>query len=491
MTLEHVSLRRGGRWILRDLSLRLRCRDRYALIGANGAGKTQLLKLLAGDVWPTPNGREVRSYRVGGRALDLVDAKRRIAYIGAERQDQYTRYGWNLRVRDLLITGLHGTDLLLAAATPAATLRATRMLRACGLERLAARRFASLSYGQKRLALLARTLVNEPDWLLLDEFYNGLDAHHRRRIDRVLDAARRRGQAWIASAHRAADLPAGTNKILRICAGRLGAQAPSMRAAAARLARAADETKPPARPAGACRRRRSGAAGAAKVLVRVSGADLFVDYRRVLRDLHWELRQGEHCAVLGANGSGKTSFLKLLYGDLQPAHGGCIERAGVAPGTAIWDWKRRVGYVSAELQADYDADVSVAQLLVSGRHASIGLAQAPTAAERAAAGRWLEFFGLTAAARRAARELSYGELRRALIARALIHDPEILLLDEPLTGLDPKQRAALKRQLRELMAGRATLVVAVLHAQDLPDGISRALHLHNRRARPLYLRSAT
>jgi molybdate transport system ATP-binding protein len=207
-----------------------------------------------------------------------------------------------------------------------------------------------------------------------------------------------------------------------------------------------------------------------------------VEYRAVLKQVNWQLRRGRHWAVFGANGAGKSSFLKLLYGDLAPALGGRIERAGCPPGTHISEWKRRVGLVSPELQTTYLVDVSVLELIASGRHSSIGLVDSMTRAEERSAHKWLEFFELTSFAQRRPRELSYGQLRRALIARAMAADAEILLLDEPLTGLDPAQRAAMKRLLQRLMQRHVTVVAAVHHAEDLPQGVAHALHLHNRRA---------
>jgi len=500
ISLHAVGVQRGRKWVLRDLTLDVRPGERWALLGANGAGKTQLLKLLAADVWPTPTAAGRRTYHLGRREVDVIEAKSRISYLGAEMQDKYARYGWDLTVFDLIATGLHRTDLLLSPATPSERRTIEAMLRTCGLKRLAARRISSLSYGQKRLALLVRALCNDPDWLLLDELYNGLDASYRRRIDRVLRAVRARGGSWIVAAHRGCDVPRGTRGVIELAAGRVVAMAPLRREAASRLRAAAGEGAAVEAAGGVHARRaaretapaaRAGRAGsrAPPPLVKISAADLYVDYKAVLRGVSWELRDGEHWAVFGANGAGKSSFLKLLYGDLSPALGGVIERRGFPPGTPIADWKRRVGFVSTELQTDYAVNVSVRDLVASGPRASIGLAEPPNAMEARVAARWLKFFDLSGVAERRPRELSYGQLRRALLARALAAEPHVLLLDEPLTGLDPAQRAFMKRLLERLMR-RVTLVMAVHHAEDLPRGVTRALHLEAGRAHAAQVHSA-
>jgi molybdate transport system ATP-binding protein len=479
VSLLAVSVRRGREWALRDVTLELAPGGRWALLGENGSGKTQLLKLLAGEVWPTPTGPEARVYRVGGRETDLIEAKSRIAYLGGELQDKYARYGWDLKVRDLVATGLHRTDLLLRPVSAAERRRVGATLASCGLARLAQRKFSTLSYGQKRLALLARALGQAPDWLLLDELYNGLDADYRARIDRALDRARARGCSWIVAAHRAADVPKGTRGIIELSAGRLRSIRVLRRAELASLDRAAGESEPFGRGKSVVFAR--GRSPRAPWL-RLRRVNLYVGYRPVLRDLSWDVSEGEHWAIFGMNGAGKSSLLKLVYGDLAPAHGGRIERRGVARGTPIAAWKRLIGYVSPELQADYAVNVTLRDLVASGRHASTGLVDAPSAEDRRVAEHWLRFFELASAASRQPRELSYGQLRRALIARALAGRARILLLDEPLTGLDPRQRALVKRLLERLMRARVTMIIAGHHPEDLPRGMTHGLRLHRGRA---------
>lgn len=491
ISLHAAGVRRGKHWALQPLDLELSAGQRWALVGGNGAGKTHLLKLLSTDLWPTPTGEERRSFRLGRTRIDEPQAKTLVAYLGPESQDKYTRLDWNFPVRDILIAGVQGTDIVLERADRAVRARVRALLRECALAHLASRRFLTLSYGQKRLVLLARTLARRPHWLLLDEPYNGLDERTRQRFDAILARARRRGQAWVVSAHRDEDIPAGTQRLVRLEDGRLlrrgiwrGGTIPRRRgsrtsATSHRVLREAG-----AEP-GVLR-----AAGGGSTLISLRSASLYVDYHRVLEHVDWDLRRGEHWAVSGANGAGKSSFLRLLYGDLAPAHGGTILRAGFAAGTPIEEWKCCVGFVSPELQSDYAVDVSVRDLVISGRYASVGLNDAPDEQDVRAAQRWIAYFDLGALTSRRPRELSYGQLRRALLARALAAAPRLLLLDEPLTGLDAPQRAAMRSMLSNLMERGITLVMAVHHAEDLPTGITHVLHLHKRRAHARMLKPA-
>ena len=486
--LERASLALGGRRVLRTLDLDIPPGARVLLLGANGAGKTQLLKLLAGERWPTPRGgraaagHSARGYRdARGGDCPLPELVSRIALIGGERQDKYLRYEWDFAVQRLVGTGCHGSDRPLSPLTRAEAGRVRGALRRLGLWRLRRRRFLSLSYGERRLVLLARALAGRPRLLLLDEPYNGLDRRCRALLDRELRRLARTHLTIVLAAHRGADAPRSFARALVLERGRLVYDGARLAVPGAWLA----EARPvPARPVQTTRLAVAArpATRTAAPLVELRNVDLYRDYRPVLRGLSWRLVPGEHWAVLGANGSGKSTLLRCLYGDLPAALGGELKRRGHARGTPLSEWRQRLGFVSPELQADYFERLPLLELVASGRRASIGLAWPASARERAQARAALRRAGLKVDPRRDARDLSYGQRRLALAARALVRRPEALLLDEPLTGLDAPTRARMLRLLDRLAGEGVQLVVAAHHAADLPAAINRVLRLRAGRA---------
>jgi len=467
--LQNCSLVFDGRAVLDDVSFTLRAGERWALVGANGSGKTLLLKLLRGDVWPTPTGRERREYFFDGAPSEHAgDAKEHIAYVGPERQDKYVRYDWNHDVARVVITGLFDEDIPLSQPSGAERKRVARLLKRFGLWSLRRRRFLTLSYGQRRRVLVARAFAAAPQVLLLDEVFNGLDRASAKILHAALQRTRGIGSTWIVTTHRATDIPRNTTHGARMKLGRIDASHQPV--SNAKFAAIGVHRRGP--PSALSLQPKSAAP-----LIALRDVDLYRDYRLVLRDVNWIIRHDEHWAITGRNGSGKSTLLKLLYGDLHPKLGGVIEREGVPFGTPIMEWKRRVGFVSPELQADYFLARDIEEVVISGRYASIGLNQAATAADRRAAQRWMKFFGIDALAHRKPRAVSYGQMRLALLARSMSLDPELLLLDEPVTGLDSDMRALLLGQLERVAASGVQLVVAVHNRADLPRTVNRVLEI--------------
>jgi len=481
--LQHVSLTRAGRRVLEDITWRVRPGQRWVLAGPNGSGKTQLLKLLAGIVWPTPRPRTLRRYRWRGETSDSPSLiKDEIAYLGAERQDKYERYGWNMTAERIVGTGIHRSDIPLDTLTAAHRRRIRGVLARLGVSALAGRPLLSLSYGERRVVLLARALLSQPKLLLLDEVMNGLDEKNRRRVGRWL-ARQKSRLPWVFATHRLEEVPMSATHALVLARGRI--------AYCGRIEGAPFPRRPvplaqhsPARSRG-----RSG-----RVLVELTRASVYLGERRVLREISLAVRQGEVWVVHGRNGSGKTTLLRTLYGDHGVATGGSVVRAGVGPGVPLERFRRRVGLVAPHLQADYPRDLTVARVVQSGRHASIGLNAPPSAADARAARRALARFDLRGFERRPLRELSYGQSRRVLFARACVNLPRLLLLDEPFAGIDAATREALMEQVLALHARGTAIVVSAHTIGDWRALASHELELARGRSRycgPLRTRRVT
>lgn len=467
----HCDVVLGDRKVLDDVSFTLRPGERWALVGANGAGKTLFLKLLRGDVWPTPTDRGSRTYRhEGERQQQPPPAGERWPYIGPERQDRYERYDWNFKVREVVTTGLFDEDHPLTTPTRAQRARVTRLLRRFGLAGLERRRLLSLSYGQRRLVMIARAFAREPPLLLLDEVFNGLDRSTRARLMRALERPGRTA-TWVLSAHRAADLPRSVTHLVRLESGTIIERR--------RLHRRDIQSpeRPGHRNGGAVTRNLPPRPIQPRCGFRIACADVYRDYRRVLQQVDWSVEPGQHWGVVGANGAGKSTLLRLIYGDLHPALGGYIERWPHVPGTPLEAWKRRTGFVSPELQAEHAHAGSIEDVVVSGLRASVGLDARPTRRERQRARHWLDYFGIATLASRTVREVSYGQLRLALLARAMVSAPGLLLLDEPCTGLDSLLRTRVLDLVEQLAQSGVQIIMAAHRRDDLVPSIAHLLEI--------------
>jgi molybdate transport system ATP-binding protein len=512
--LHHCSLILDDQPILDDVSFELRAGERWALIGANGSGKTMLLKMIRGDMWPTPTGNERRIYRLDGTTAAPAGSKQRIAYLGSERQDKYVRYDWDLTVRQVVTTGLFDEDIPLTTPSAAQRAKVDRMMKRFGVWGIRSRQFLTLSYGQRRLTLVARAFVSSAKVLLLDEVFNGLDIKAKDKLRKALEQPRE-VHAWIITSHRPHELPGNVTNVARVEKGRLviGDGAVSRHDPSHSVRPEPVHAGFPLviegllKPGGTLRQtqgeRKKNRAGSAPTapfalskveaigkasryatrrsanawLVKISNTDLYRDYRPVIRNLNWTIERGENWAVLGANGSGKSTVLSLIYGDLHPALGGTVQRRGLTHGTHIATWKHRVGWVSPELQADHYLATSLEEIVITGRYSSVGLNDAPTAADRRAATRWLRFFGIEHLRDRGPRQVSYGQMRLALIARAMVNQPELLLLDEPCTGLDGDVRKHVLDVLQRIAESGTQLIMAVHDETDIVPAIENALRI--------------
>src|ERR671933_2921600 len=188
-------------------------------------------------------------------------------------------------------------------------------------------------------------------------------------------------------------------------------------------------------------------------LVTFDRATLGYGHRVILSDLNFEIPEGDFLGLVGPNGAGKTTILRAILGTLKPL-GGRVTRA---PGL-------RFGYVPQLDQVDYGFPLKVVDVVMMGRYDRIGLGRRPTAKDRDLACAALEHVGILDLADRPLNALSGGQKQRTLIARALVGEPNVLILDEPTNGMDLVATAQILSLIRELHEKDALTVLMVSHA---------------------------
>jgi molybdate transport system ATP-binding protein len=461
VALERVDVTLAGARVLADVSLIVHPGEGVGIVGANGSGKSTLLRVLRGEQWPDPAGPGRRLFALDGDAPhpSPIGARARIGLVSPEAQDAYARHGWDLPVEAAIRAGFFDALWPEAPATAAQSARIREVAGLLGIAPLLGRSVLALSRGEARRVLLARALAPGPALLLLDEVCDGLDRAAR---DVVLaDVARviRTGTAVVMVTHRREELVPGIGAVLRMERGMLAPHSS-----------VEDEDDREDEERHEHEHQHDREHGALAFLVESVTVD--VAGRPVLCDVTWSLPRGESCAIVGPNGAGKSTLLRLLAAEEHPRRGQ-VRRLDLAADASLWDVRRRIALLSPELQARHALPATAAEIVLSGFEGTVGLAVAPTAAERGAAAAALEKVGCTALASRAADTLSYGELRKVLLARALAPDPEVLLLYEPGAGLDPAARAWMRGALDALVRDGRTIVLVTHHDDEIPPAIRR------------------
>ncbi|MBR3289753.1 MAG: ABC transporter ATP-binding protein, partial [Clostridia bacterium] len=191
------------------------------------------------------------------------------------------------------------------------------------------------------------------------------------------------------------------------------------------------------------------------MLLRCEHLSLGYDGREIVRDLTFEVRAGDYLCIVGENGSGKSTLMKTLLG-LQPPMSGEIV---TADGFDL----RRIGYLPQQTEVQRDFPASVWEIVLSGFGGRQGLRPFYTKTEKQLARENIDKMGLSALAKRCYRDLSGGQQQRVLLARALCATQTMLLLDEPVSGLDPKVTADMYRLIDDLNHRDGITVMMISH----------------------------
>lgn len=327
--------------------------------------------------------------------------------------------------------------------------RSENMIEQLGLDALRDSGFRVLSTGERRRVMIGRALLVEPALLLGQDVFDGVDQVSRKRLVELLEEARQRcgilisGEVGDVEIDRIVDL-GGDDGFVR---GRLP-----------------DE------------RKRENYKGQVTLSLR----DVTVTHggRKIIDGLSWEVRQGETWQVSGPNGCGKSTLVGLVTGDHPQCFSNEVEVFGMrrGGGESIWDVKRRIGLVSPSLQQNYRVAATVLEVVVSGLFDSVGVYKDASTDDIERALAWLDYFGLREKRNAPLSSLDHGARRLVLIARALVKDPQLLILDEPCQALSESVAAGVFETIERLISEGRFQVILINHDLRPLAGVTHELN---------------
>lgn len=175
-----------------------------------------------------------------------------------------------------------------------------------------------------------------------------------------------------------------------------------------------------------------------EVIIKFDGVSVAYEDRKIINNISWTISKGEFWQLVGPNGSGKSTLLSMITGDNQKAYGQNIYLFGKKKGSgeSIWDIKKKIGQYATGMTDLFQRRETVENMILSGYFDSIGLYIEPTSLQRQTVDKWLKLINLTILKKKYFNQISIGQQRIVLIIRAIIKQPQLVILDEPFEGLD-------------------------------------------------------
>lgn len=454
-----------------DIDWTLRPGEHWACLGPNGAGKTSLARILSGQASHL-SGDMTRSSNIQDRGVAYVCFEQAKALCDRDRKLDDSEFR-----ADAADPGTTVRSAILGGQP--ATVAYRQWIKRLRMAHIEDRGLRYVSTGEMRKTLLVKALLSEPAILILDNPVDGLDKEMQTEMRQVIDELLAQSSMSVLLLLRAQeDVPTGCTHWMLLRDGHILLQGPASTVQTdPTVAQVLSPALPDmtALPARAERPYQLPEMGPLLAL-----HDVSVNYGdvQVLKGVHWVLERGQHCAVSGPNGCGKTTLLSLITGDNHKAYGQDITLFGIKRGSgeSVWDIKQKYGQVDTQLHLNFARGMKTVEVVVSGFFDTIGLFDDWGDTQRQAADAWLSSLGLAEVARESFDALSFGLQRMVLLARAMVKSPAILLLDEPTLGLDGYHRRLILQAIDHIASQSDTQIIFVSHsAGDLPRCINQHL----------------
>jgi len=406
----------------------------WGIVGRNGSGKSTLAEEFA-----ERDGALLVSFEVEDQLLE-----RELREDDSEFLD---RIDFGRTVRELIEEVRPPEGELLSVAT------------ALGLAGLLEQGFLTLSTGERRRLMLARVLIQSPALLVLDEPFDGLDQAFRAPLRALLE-----GRDLVIVANRLSDLEGLVTHLACVDHGEYLLAGPRDEVMANeafqqlmglnQVAVQLPEGQPLEAPEGA--------------LVEMKNVTVIHGGREIISSLDWTVERGQNWKISGPNGCGKSTLVNLVTGDHAQCYSNEVSVMGLRRGSgeSIWEIKALIGIVSPTLHQQHRVGANALTVVASGFFDSVGIYQEVQPEHLRAAKAWLELIGMSEFQKRTFRSLSYGQQRLLLIARALVKQPPLLILDEPCQGLDPMNRSLVLGVIDRIVSTGLTQILYITHEPE-------------------------
>lgn len=466
LQVRDLSVRKGSAIVINDISFTINPGAHLAITGAAGSGKTTLALALAGRIF------------FSGEISYAAGLREKIVWVEQEHHFRNLSNTSNFYYQQRF-NSMDADDALTVAEYLGQDVSGNELLRPFGLGSLLEKPLIQLSNGENKKVQLSKSLLAEPKVLVLDQPFVGLDVNARAFLHERINELAARGMMIILVTHPD-EIPACISVVIG-----LRKDQPLLM----QERKAFDEAylltkKEPVqfRLNEELLRRLTGSSVPKDfdLIIKMNGVNVSYGEKKILQDINWEVKPGECWLLSGPNGAGKSTLLSLITADNPQAYANEIylfdRRRG--SGETIWDIKKRIGYLSPELLLFFEHSSSVFDAVASGLFDTIGLFRHVSDEQVQLVYDWLELLGIKKLARKRLNELSAGEQRKALLARALIKNPPLLILDEPCQGLDDETEEELI-YLIDIICRKsgATMIYVTHYANKRPGCVERVMKL--------------
>ena len=463
--------------------------EHIAIVGPNGGGKTLAVDILTGKHPLLQNEVEYDfSPKTSKLASDNIKyITFRDTYGGDNDRTYYLQQRWNQTEIDesTPTAGKLLENAFLASGEDTEERRTFQkhLYDIFNLHYLLDKYIILLSSGELRKFMLCRSLMGDPRVLIMDNPFIGLDKETRQQLREVLETvSKERALQIILVLAKDEDIPRFVTHVVAVAGKTVLPKMTQKAYWEEKEAKCVDLVAPlpeDIRDEIINLPYRDDDYNTHEV-VRMNNVKIQYGDRVILKDLDWTVHNGEKWALSGQNGAGKSTLLSLVCADNPQSYACDItlfdQKRG--SGESIWDIKKHIGYVSPEMHRSYNRDMPAIRIVASGLKDSVGLYVKPTAGDYEVCRMWMRFFGIEDLAERTFLKLSSGEQRMVLLARAFVKDPELLILDEPLHGLDAERGEMVKEIIDAFCQRRnKTLIMVTHYKENLPRCITHSLYL--------------